>query len=75
MFLLLSTLFTLGSFSYSFLLIYARQFGFEVIVVPVLYLIFTVFTALFSYPFGKLADRIQRKPVMLISYWFWGTSV
>ncbi len=71
-FLLLSALFALGSFSYSFLLIYAKQFGFEVIFVPVLYLIFTVFAAVFSYPFGRLADRIGRKRVLLISYAFWG---
>lgn len=72
MFLLLSSLFALGSFSYSFLLIYARQFGFEVIFVPVLYLVFTVFAAVFSYPFGRLADRIGRKSVLLFSYGFWG---
>ena len=73
MFLLLSAIFALGSFSYSFLLIYAKQFGFEVIFVPVLYLVFTVFAAVFSYPFGRLSDRIGRKIVLLISYMFWAT--
>lgn len=72
MFLLLSALFALGSFSYSFLLIYAKQFGFDVIFVPVLYLVFTVFAAVFSYPFGRLADRIGRKIVLFVSYVFWG---
>lgn len=71
MFLLLSAIFALGSFSYSFLLIYAKQFGFEIIFVPVLYLVFTVFAAVFSYPFGRLSDRIGRKIVILISYMFW----
>ena len=71
MFLLLSAIFALGSFSYSFLLIYVKQFGFEVIFVPILYLVFTVFAAVFSYPFGRLADRIGRKTVLLVSYGFW----
>jgi MFS family permease len=42
LFLSLSAVFALGSFSYSFLLIYAKEFGFEVTFVPVLYLIFTL---------------------------------
>lgn len=61
----------MGAFSYSFLLIYAKEFGFNVTFVPVLYLIFTVVASLLSYPFGKLSDRIGRKPVLLLSYLFW----
>ena len=70
-FLFVSALFALGSFSYSFLLIFAKQFGFEVVFIPVLYLVFTAFAAVFSYPFGKLSDRIGRKTVLLLSYVFW----
>jgi MFS family permease len=72
LFLLLSSFFALGSFSYSFLLIYAKEFGFHIAFVPVLYLIFTAAACLFSLPFGKLSDKIGRKPVLLISYVFWG---
>ncbi len=72
LFLFLSALFALGSFSYSFLLIYAKEFGFKVTFVPVLYLVFTVISALFSLPFGKLADRIGRKRVLIISFALWG---
>ncbi len=71
LFLVLSSILALGAFSYSFLLIYAKEFGFNVTFVPVLYLIFTVAASLLSYPFGKLSDRIGRKPVLLLSYLFW----
>jgi MFS family permease len=71
LFLVLSSLYALGAFSYSFLLIYAKKFGFKLAFVPVLYLIFTLSAFLFSYPFGKLSDKIGRKSVLIISYLFW----
>lgn len=70
--LLLSTLFALGSFSYSFLLIYAKHLGFQITFVPLLYLIFTASATLFSLPFGKLSDQIGRKKVLLLAFFLWG---
>lgn len=72
LFLTLSAVFALGSFSYSFLLVYAREFGFDETGVQVLYLIFTVTASLMSLPFGKLADKLGRKFVLVLSYFLWG---
>lgn len=58
LFLFLNSVFTLGAFSYSFLLIYAGKSGFKATYLPIFYLIITVTAALFSLPMGKLSDRI-----------------
>jgi MFS family permease len=68
-------LFALASFSYSFLLIYAGKAGFRAEFMPVLYLVFTIFAALFSLPFGRLADKLGRKPVLMLSYILWALVV
>ena len=68
---ILSTIFALGSFSYSFLLVFAKQSGLKVGFVPVMYLLFTVIASIFSLPFGRLSDRIGRKKVLLASFIFW----
>jgi MFS family permease len=71
LFLTLSAIFAFGNFTYSFLLIFAKQTGFKVAFVPVLYLIYTFFASVSSYPFGKLADKIGRRTVMLLALLFW----
>lgn len=68
---ILSGIFALGSFSYSFLIIFANKYGFTRVEVPFLYLVFTVMAAVISIPAGRLADRIGRKNVLFISYFFW----
>ncbi|MBM4160155.1 MAG: MFS transporter [Ignavibacteria bacterium] len=72
LFLVLSSFFALGSFSYSFLLIYSTGFGVRESLMPVLYLVFTVVAALLSLPCGRLADRFGRKPILLLSFLAWG---
>jgi MFS family permease len=72
LFLFLSALFALGSFSYSFLLLYANRLGFQFGFLPVLYLAFTAVASLTSLPFGRLADRTGRRTVLMISFLLWG---
>jgi MFS family permease len=71
LFLLLNSVFTLGAFSYSFLLIYAGKSGFKMTYLPVFYLIITVTAALFSLPMGKLSDKFGRKKIMYLAFFFW----
>lgn len=71
LFLALSSIFALASFSYSFLLLFAKQAGWPIATVPILYFVFTLFAALFSLPFGKLSDKIGRKNVIYIALSFW----
>jgi MFS family permease len=72
LFVILSAVFSLGAFSYSFLLIFANKFGFNITTVPFFYLLFTLVATFCSYPFGVLSDRIGRKAVLQISFVLWG---
>jgi MFS family permease len=68
---LLSAIFALGAFSYSFLLVYAKTLGFKITFIPLLYLLYTAVASFFSYPFGRLSDKIGRKRVLFLAYVFW----
>lgn len=71
LFIILNALFALGAFSYSFLLIYAKDLGFKVTFIPILYLIFTATASLLSFPFGRLSDKIGRKRVLILGFFLW----
>lgn len=71
LYIVLNAVFALGAFTYSFLLLYAKSEGFKAGFIPVLYLVFTAAAALLSYPFGRLSDKIGRKPVMFIALAGW----
>lgn len=70
-FLFISAVFSISVFSYSFLLLSAAGIGFNLALIPVFYLIFNLVASVSSIPFGKLADKIGRKPVLMISYALW----
>ena len=71
LYIVLNAVFALGAFTYSFLLLYAKSEGFKAGFIPVLYLVFTAAAAFLSYPFGRLSDKIGRKPVMFMALAAW----
>ncbi len=70
-FVILSAIFSIGTFSYSFMLIKAKNMGIDSHLIPLLYLIFTLTMTLVSIPSGKLSDKIGRKTMIVISYILW----
>lgn len=70
-FLILSAIFAIGSFSYSFLLVFAQKSGIQLSFIPLFYLLFTAVASVSSLPAGKLADRFGRKPLMLVGFLLW----
>jgi MFS family permease len=73
LYMLLSGLFALGAFSYSFLLVFAKRFGFKTAFIPVLYLTFTATASLLSLPFGRLSDKVGRKRVLIVAFLLWAS--
>ncbi len=71
LYILLNAVFALGAFTYSFLLMFAKSEGFKTGAIPVLFLVYSAVAAFLSYPFGRLSDRIGRKPVMFIALAAW----
>lgn len=74
LFLAISAIFSLSAFSYSFLLLFAKDAGFALAMVPVFYLILNIFASVTAIPFGNLSDRIGRRNSLLIAYSFWVLS-
>ncbi|MFW9831263.1 MAG: MFS transporter [Candidatus Thorarchaeota archaeon] len=76
-FMALSVIFALASFSYSLVTLYAGAYLVfpainPILGVPFAYLIFTLAAALSSAPLGGLGDRIGRRLTILIGFIFFG---
>ena len=71
LFLAISALFSFANISYMFFILKAQHTfgGKQAIGIPILlYILFNIFYAGFSIPFGKLSDKIGRKKVLLFGY-------
>jgi len=76
-FITLSVIFALASFSWSLVTLYAGIYIIPpainpILGVPVAYLVFTLAAALTSAPLGRLGDRIGRRRTILIGFFFFG---
>jgi len=73
LYLLVVLLFTLGNSSDAFLLLKAKDVGFDSQSVILLYFIFHVAAAALSLPLGGLSDKIGRKKLLVSGYFVFAT--
>lgn len=73
-FLTADVVFQLGNSSMAFLLLRAQNAGFSAGEVALVYLGYNLLAASLSLPFGGLADRIGRRPLMLTGYVFYAVG-
>jgi len=63
-FLVVTLLFTLGNSSDAFLILRAQNVGFSALMIPIVYALFNLVSAMAAIPCGKLSDRIGRRRVI-----------
>jgi len=72
MFLIIMFIFTLGNSSNQFLLLKAKNVGFNDKTVILLYLIYNIVYDILSYPAGIISDKIGRKRMIVMGYLAYG---
>jgi MFS family permease len=72
LFFIFTFIFTLGNSSNQFLLLRAKNSGCPLAQVILFYLVYNIIYALVSYPASRLSDRIGRKKILVLGYFFYG---
>jgi len=72
LFLIFTFIFTLGNSSNQFLLLRAKNIGSTVPQVILFYLVYNIIYCIVSYPASRLSDKIGRKKVLVVGYFFYG---
>ena len=67
-FLLIMTVFSIGAFNFSFILVESSDLGLEKNFVPLVYVVINISHTLIGIPSGILADKIGAEKVLLISF-------
>ena len=68
LFLVIVTLFSIGAFNFSFVLVESSELGLESNFVPLVYVVINIAHTIVGLPSGMLADRIGAEKVLLISF-------
>jgi len=71
-FLIVMLLFTLGNSSDAFLILRAEDVGVAAVMIPVVYALFNLVSALAAIPAGQLSDRIGRRRTITIGWAVYG---
>jgi MFS family permease len=71
LYILISTIFSLGNSSNQFLLLKSKSVGFNTSEVILLYLVYNISYTIFSYPAGVLGDKIGKKKVLITGYFIY----
>jgi len=71
-FLIVMLLFTLGNSSDAFLILRAEDVGVAAVMIPVVYALFNLVSALTAIPAGQLSDRIGRRRTITIGWAIYG---
>lgn len=72
LFLIFSFIFALGNSSNQFLLLRAKNAGYALPQVILLYLTYNIVYGIFAYPASRLSDKIGRKKLLVLGYLFYG---
>lgn len=68
MLLVISCIFSLGAFNFSFVLLKASDIGIEKNFIPIVYAVINIAHTIIGIPSGILADKIGKEKVLLIGY-------
>jgi len=74
MLLIISCIFSLGTFNFSFVLLKASDIGVEKNFIPIVYAVINIAHTIIGVPSGFLADKIGKEKVLLIGYGVFGIS-